>query len=419
MTGRIGRAVFSVICLSWAAAFAQQPVKLVHADSLIGYTVGNDSYRELIGHVMLQQDSTILTCDRAVQNLSRDFVNLYGDVRVKDDTLTLLTSQASYSGRRKTVTSDSAVYLNDTRRTLTANRGTYDAETKVAMFYGNVFVRDSSSSLRSDTLFYFRNSDSTIANCNVKIHSLDNNVTIYGRHFEDHGRKKYSMVSGAPLLVQIDTASDGKIDTLMITGMQLEAYRDSVSERFIAKDSVQIIRGSLSARCGYGIYFTSDSLVVLQRSPIVWYEDNQLTGDSVAVYIRNKNISRVDVVGAAFAASQSDSLLADRFNQLKGKKLTMFLNDRKVSRIIVESNATSLYYLYDKGKPNGANRVSGDRVVMHFTDGKIDKISVVSGVEGDYYPENMIKHKLDSYNLPGFTFYRDRPVKSEFPNAWK
>jgi lipopolysaccharide export system protein LptA len=416
------RAVWRIIpalLLSVSLVRAQSPVRLIHADSLIGYTRGNDSYRELIGHVQLRQDTMTLGCDRAVQNLTEDNVSLFGHVRVKDDTLTLLTSQANYSGRTKTVVSDSAVYLNDTRRTLTANRGTYDSETKVARFYGDVFVRDSSSQLKSDTLVYYRNDDRTFADGGVKIRSLDNNVTVYGGHFEDYGKKKYSLITLSPLLVQIDTASDGKIDTMMITGRSMEAFRDSLNERFTARDSVQIIRGSLSARCGLGTYFSNDSLVVLQRNPVVWYEDNQLSGDSVAVYIENKNLSRVDVAGSAFAVSQSDSIHADRFNQLKGKRLSMTLHDRKVNRIIVESNATSLYYLYDKEKPNGANRVSGDKVVMYFTDGKIDKISVISGVEGDYYPENMVDGRFDNYNLAGFSYRKNRPTEENFPNVWK
>lgn len=398
---------------------AQQPVRLIHADSLVGYTVNGDAYRELVGHVQLEQDSTTLSCDRALQDLTHDSVSLYGDVHVKDDTLTLITQRAHYSGNTKTVTSHTPVYLNDRRRTLTANSGSYDAETKIARFYGDVFVRDSSSWLKSDTLYYYRIPDSTIANGSVKIKSLDNNVTIYGAHFRDYGKRNYSRMTGKPLLVQVDTASDGRIDTLMITGKTMEAYRDSANERFVAEDSVNIVRGSLSARCGYGIYLSSDSLVILQKTPVVWYEDNQLSGDSIAVYIRNKNVSRVFVSGAAFAVSQSDSLYTDRFNQLKGRQLTMYLHDRKVSRIIVESNATSLYYLYDKNKPNGANKVSGDRVVMYFTDGKIDKISVINGVEGDYYPENMVKDKSDAYNLAGFRYYKIRPLKKTMPDVWK
>jgi len=401
-----------------AANAQEQTVRLIHADSLVGYSLNGDSYRDLVGHVVMQRGNTTLNCDRAVQNMTLDIVDLYGNVRVEDDTLTLRTKHGTYFGKTSTVSSDSAVYLNDRRRTLTADRGNYNTDTKVAQFFGDVFVRDSASQLTSDQLIYYREEEKTFADVNVRIKSLENNITVRGFHFEDYSKRNYSLMTGEPLLVQIDTSSDGKIDTMMITSLIMEAYRDSANERFIAKDSVQIIRGSLSAHCGYGIYFSKDSMVVLEKEPVVWHEDNQLTGDSITVYIRDKKIDHVVVDGAAFAVSQSDSIFADRYNQLKGKKLTMYLNDRKVDHIIVENNATSLYYLYDKNKPNGVNRVSGDRVVMYFKDGKIERIAVISGVEGTYYPEKLVKGGVDSYNLAGFIYYRNRPEKSEFPREW-
>ncbi|MGB9591014.1 MAG: hypothetical protein ACPL1K_00680, partial [Candidatus Kryptoniota bacterium] len=190
-------------------------------------------------------------------------------------------------------------------------------------------------------------------------------------------------------------------------------------ERFLATDSVEVIRSELEARCGLGTYFANDSLIVLVNSPVVWYEDNQLTGDTISVYLRNKMVSRVHVVGFAFALSQSDSLYQDRFNQLKGKELTMYLNNKKVQRIVVDNNAVSLYYLYDKNKPNGVNKVSGDKVVMYFTNGKVERISVSGGVEGDYYPEKMIKGRVASYNLDGFELYSDRPTKADFGKLFR
>ncbi|MCL5034301.1 MAG: LPS export ABC transporter periplasmic protein LptC [Bacteroidetes bacterium] len=413
--------LFLLFCFTAASPVHAQDrtVHLVHADSLIGYTIGADSYRELIGHVTLQHVNTVLRCDSALQNLTMDIVDLYGNVEVRDDTLTLLTKRARYSGKTSTVTTNTPVYLNDRKRTLTADSGSYDSQTKVAHFFSNVFVRDSVSHLRAQRLIYYRDDGKTIADMQVRIRSLQNNVTIYGSHFENYEKRDFSLMSGKPLLVQIDTSSDGKIDTLMITSKTMQAFRDTSNQRFVAEDSVLIIRGSLSARCGLGTYFSKDSVVVLQKKPVVWYEDNQLTGDSIDVYIVNKQVSRVNVIGAAFAVSQSDSIYTNRFNQLKGRRLTMFLKDRKVDRIIVESNATSLYYLYDKNKPNGINRVSGDRVVMYFTDGKIDRIAVISGVEGDYYPEKMIADNTGIYNLTGFVYIKNRPERVDFPASWK
>lgn len=396
-----------------------QIVKLVHADSLVGYSSGGNSFRELNGNVLFSQGKTTLRCDRALQNLTTNQVDLFGNVVVHDDTLTLKAKQARYFSKTKTVYCDYGVYLNDARRTLVADKGDYNSIDKIAHFTGNVFVQDSVSQLYANQLVYYRQEGNTIADGHVKIISKENHVAIYGGHFENYEKKRYSLMKQAPVLVQIDTSRDGKIDTLVIRSLLMEAFRDTTEERFVATDSVEVIRSELVARCGTGTYFANDSLIVLINSPVVWYEDNQLTGDTILVYLHNKMISKVHVVGFAFALSQSDSAYKDRFNQLKGKELTMYLNNKKVERIVVDNNAVSLYYLYDKNKPNGVNKVSGDRVIMYFKDGKIDKISVAGGVEGDYFPEKIIKGEVASYNLNGFYLYLDKPSKADFGKIFK
>jgi hypothetical protein len=83
----------------------------------------------------------------------------------------------------------------------------------------------------------------------------------------------------------------------------------------------------------------------------------------------------------------------------------------------VVQNAISLYYLYDGKEPNGANRTSGDAITMSFFEGKIDLIRVVKGIEGTYYPDNMVLKNETKYNLDGFDLRGDRPtLKSIFPS---
>jgi hypothetical protein len=53
---------------------------------------------------------------------------------------------------------------------------------------------------------------------------------------------------------------------------------------------------------------------------------------------------------------------------------------------------------------------------MTFFEGKIDLIRIVKGIEGTYYPENMVLKKETKYNLDGFDLRTDRPtLKSIFP----
>ena len=95
-----------------------------------------------------------------------------------------------------------------------------------------------------------------------------------------------------------------------------------------------------------------------------------------------------------------------------GQEIMLHFADRKLERIDVDKTATILYYLFDNKQANGANRSSGDHVTMSFRDGKIDKIKVTTGVEGQYFPEKMVKHHEAEYNLAGFN-RKQRPARGK------
>ena len=89
----------------------------------------------------------------------------------------------------------------------------------------------------------------------------------------------------------------------------------------------------------------------------------------------------------------------------------MYFRANKLDQVDVEKNATSFYYLFDNKEPNGANKSSGDRIFIDFNAGEVDRIKIVGGVQGQYFPEKMIlKHEQD-YNLDGFRWYENRPIR--------
>jgi hypothetical protein len=46
---------------------------------------------------------------------------------------------------------------------------------------------------------------------------------------------------------------------------------------------------------------------------------------------------------------------------------------------------------------------------MLFAEGKAETITVYGGVEGEYFPENMVRGKETEYALPGFLWRANRP----------
>jgi lipopolysaccharide export system protein LptA len=385
-----------------------KPIRLTHADSLVGREIGGEPVREVIGNVEFVQDSVIVRCDRAVHYPRTNRADLYGHVIVIRDTVTLTAPRGIYDGDKKQAFGYDGVRLWNKHVVLLAKEGDYLLDGKVAHFRDSVKVIDSTTTITGNELTYYENEHKSIVTGEVRVLNSRDNATMTGGWLEHLDDRKYSKMLQAPKFVQVDTSATGNIDTLVIIARQMESFEDS-TRRFLGTDSVQLVRSGLSGKCGLGIYYPDKDVVDLRKEPIIWYEENQVTGDSVHIELKKKRLDRVFVDGDAFAVSQSDSVHLNRFDQLTGQKMTLYFMNDKLDHIDAEGTAISLYFLYDQGEPNGVNKVSGDRVIVSGQGGKAESIKVQGGTEGQYIPEKFVNGSESKYDLPGLKWRTDRP----------
>ena len=421
----------TIMLVMQAQAQDEATITVHHADSLVVRSIAGETIRELIGQVSMQQENVRITCDHAIQNISRNSAELIGNVIIIQDTLTLKASHAQYDGNDRLATCNRGVHLNDGQVTLTADRGMYETSKKIARFYQRVQVDESTVSIFSGQLVYFRDSSKAIATEKVLITSKEKNTVITGDSVIHFVKKKISFIPLRPKLWQVDSTvvrrdpTTGKVDslrldTLTIVSKSMEAYRDS-NARYIARDSVEIVRSGLAARCGEGLFHTSDSLVVLRFAPVLWYETNQMTGDSINVQMRDGAIHFLHVIGNAFAISKSKPTAKDtgyprgRFDQSKGKSILMVFHDDEIDSVYILKTAMRVYYLYDERALNGVGVESGDQIILSFDAGEPETIKTIGGIEGKYYPEKMVTGKEETFNLEGFLWRDDRPAKPIHP----
>ncbi len=407
--------LFLLLAASGAGpAFSQASnvVVLQNADSLVGRVIDGEDVRELIGNVRILQGNVRISCDRAMQFIRRGRYDLTGNVVVNDDSVTLYAPRGTYLRDERRAEGFDGIRLEDPGTVLTAREGTYDVEPRIAVFRRDVVVRDTSSTVTADTVTYLRDSRFSVAVGHVVVRNEQDHVTIFGGHLEHAGLRQYSKMTLQPILVQRDSSAGGT-DTLLVRAVVMEAYRDS-TRSLIATDSVRILRADLAAVCGLAKFFSAGDSLMLRKAPVIWYQETQVTGDSINVYLERRALRRVVVLGSAFAASRSDSLFPDRFDQLTGGFLTMDFADKKLRRIEVVDRAISVYHAYEDSLGNGVNRTSGDRIVMDFVEGKVQDIRFFSGVEGNYYPENMVRQREAEYRLPGFQWRTTRPTRGQF-----
>ena len=385
-------------------------IELEHADKVEGRQVDGEDAREFIGDVKFKQENIHVTCDRALQLLRSGKVELTGNVVVVDDSGVTMRCPRGfyYRDQRRAVGLDS-VNIDDGSVTLTARYGEYFVDPKRAFFRNDVVVVDTASTVTADSLTYFRVDKHSVAQGNVKVYNKTDNITITGHRLDHWSEREFSHVTELPVLVQVDSSGLGQFDTLVVRSREMEAYRDT-TRLLIATDSVRIVRSDLAAVCGVARFYTEADSMTLRRAPVVWYQDTQVTGDSINVHLKNRKLDYVDVLGNAFAISRGDSNFPDRYDQLTGERMRMQFADKGLQQIDVETRAISLYHLYEDSLGNGLNRTSGDRILITFEEGKVASIRVVGGVEGKYYPENLVEGKEGEFAIAGFRLYTNRPA---------
>lgn len=426
--------------------FAQQEGErmIIIGDSLKGRTLQGESFREVIGNVIMTQANIRITCRRAIQNITRNEAELIGDVVAVEDSITIKSDRAFYYGSERFTYSDNPVELFDGHITLTAESGYYYFDKDMAIFHddvklvdsiktmyadrltyfnelnlaeavGRVNIRDENSSIKADSLLHYRDKDSTAAFGNIVIFDPRNSTVITGGKLNDDGRKKYTFITGAPILTQIDTSETGIIDTLVIFANTMESFSDSV-QKFIITDSVKIIRSEFYSVNDYSIYYRDEGKIFTHRineesdPPVMWYDNSQLIGDSITVYIKENELEKTEIIDRAFILSRSTDFPL-RYDQISGRIIIMHFAGRELKLTEVEGNVLSIYFLYEEGDENGVLKSSSEKSKIFFEEREVSDVKLFGSIKSEYYPENLVFGQELDFTLPAFRIFKNKPDK--------
>ena len=240
-----------------------------------------------------------------------------------------------------------------------------------------------------------------------------------GDYGERHEITDSAWVTGNAIMVQ---EMDG--DSMFLHGDTLLAVGKTPADSSSKKDlfafhHVKIYKHDLQGSCDSLVYRASDSTITLFRNPILWSGLNQLTADSIYMQTENGGISRIYLHTNSFITSLADSVAGHsiedslRFNQVKGKDMTGFLNDNKLYRINVNGNGQTIYYAKNKKDKNFAvNRADCSDLVIYVNENKVESISLLNDPDGTLYPIREMSAK--ELRLKGFKWMNLlRPVSKD------
>ena len=427
---------------------SRENLLVVIGDTLFGKEIDGEKVREFINNVIITHGSVRITCDRAIQNLKRNEVELIGNVIVTQDSVILKTPRGKYYGNTRTAHSNSGVDLTDGHIKLKAAMADYYNIDKYAVFVGDVNLQDSSSTVASDKLTYYNDTDIVIAVGRVavkdtsssvlyadslynernkgivkafgrvKVFDTKQNVSIFGEELFVDREKKYEKITGDPVFMQIDTADNGIVDTLFISSIVMEQTSDSVS-KFIATDSVKILRGQFSSLNNYSILYRDEGKLFTYRketeevTPVLWYNNSQLTGDSIYIYIDKNKLNSVDIRENALVISVIEGF-DFRYDQMSGDKLLMSFNDDKLNSVKLNGNVLSIYNYLSDSTANGLIKSSSESALIKFENNAVSDVRLYGSPVSEYHPETVVTGNEKDFTIPSFMIRKGRPVKKLF-----
>ncbi len=137
---------------------------------------------------------------------------------------------------------------------------------------------------------------------------------------------------------QSSTSSGLKKDTT-----QVEQPTDSV-RYFKAYHNVKMYSDSIQGKCDSLYYSLIDSTFRFYTEPVIWSNNNQISGNRLTLTTKNKKVHQFIVEENAISISNTGDEL---FNQLKGDKIIGDFADGEIESIHAIGNSVSIYYLQD------------------------------------------------------------------------
>ena len=188
---------------------------------------------------------------------------------------------------------------------------------------------------------------------------------------------------------------------------------DSTLKYFEAYKNVKIFSDSLQA-VGDSLFFSgSDSVFRLFNGPIIWAQENQISGDTIYLFLKNKKPERLYVFENALSISKVDS--SNYFNQVRGNSINaLFDSTGQVHFLTAKGSAENIYYAQDEQKGFvGVNKNSCDLIEINFTDGKPKRVKFINNLEGGLLPMRG-KTNHDELKLKSFNWQDKLRPKSKF-----
>ena len=301
-------------------------------------------------------------------------------VQVENPDFTLYSDTLHYDTESKVATILGPSVIVSDSGTIHTSRGWYDTVNNASLLLDQSQVESGEKILIGDSIFYNRDTGMGEVYGNMSLIDTAQHVTLQGEYGYYNEQTGYALATDSARFLEY---SQG--DTLFLHADTLQMVTvDSVYREIKAYYGVRFYRTDMQGVCDSMQFNTRDSVLYMYTEPVLWNEQYQLYGDTIAIYMNDSTIEYAHVIQFAFAAQHVDS---SYYNQLKGNDLKAYFEGQAVHQIDVAGNAESIFYPLEKdGAKVGMNETKSGFLTIWVKDNKLDKLKIWPSPVGSMTP---------------------------------
>jgi len=307
------------------------------------------------------------------------------------------TNIAYFVGPTNIISDSSSIYCE---------RGSYNTNNDVSNYSKNAKVINKEQTIVADSLYYDKIKGIGKGFKNVTITDTINKTIIKCNHIIFYDKEKRSIANDSLVLIFITDE-----DSLYLHGDTLRTYTDTIKEKrtMCVYNNVKLFKVNLQGKCDSLIYSETDSTFKLYDEPILWSDENQITGKFIQIHKNADKIDYMDIFEESFIISQVDK---KRFNQINGDTLYAYFRENELYRIKVNNNGKAIYYAKDdKELYVGVNIAKCKNMLIFVENRNIKSITFLDKPEATFNPLDQVSQS--DLILDGFLWHNEIRPKNK------
>jgi len=329
-------------------------------------------------------DSNTLRSQKGYYDRRANVFHFKDRVKITGKDFTMEGDTLDYYAGNKTAYFFGPTRITSQENVIVCNYGWYNTAEEYAQFSRGATIFSDSTTLNADSLQYDKKKGLGRGMGNIRMYDSGEHIAVYGQYGLYRQKSKETTVSGEPVAIKAD-----KDDTMYLLADTFYYVGDSLHRLLKAYHHASIMQKEFQAKCDSLLYNFKDSFIALFKSPIMWNQKNQVTGDTMFINLQNHKIKSMNVREGAFLASE---VRPRYYNQISGKYMNNMFDSNKLKTVLVEGNARSIYYLRDNetdsAEYTGVNNVACTKMLISLDSSKVRGIRFYGQPEGKIYPVN-------------------------------